>query len=147
MLTLSECFVFFLMIRRPPRSTRTDTLFPYTTLFRSHLDAQFDPLQSRPLLFPAFAGPQEVCDVRLDRLQHHAARLDARQVQNVADDRQEMLAAVADVGGIFSIAFVAQRPEQFALDELREAADRVQWRPQLMAHVRQELRQIGRATV
>src|SRR3546814_6868956 len=29
-------FVFFLMIRRPPRSTRTDTLFPYTTLFRSY---------------------------------------------------------------------------------------------------------------
>src|SRR3546814_16393048 len=31
--------VFFLMIRRPPRSTRTDTLFPYTTLFRSGGDA------------------------------------------------------------------------------------------------------------
>src|SRR3546814_4917082 len=30
------CLFFFLMIRRPPRSTRTDTLFPYTTLFRSH---------------------------------------------------------------------------------------------------------------
>src|SRR3546814_8069005 len=30
--------IFFLMIRRPPRSTRTDTLFPYTTLFRSHAD-------------------------------------------------------------------------------------------------------------
>src|SRR3546814_15692268 len=29
--------IFFLMIRRPPRSTRTDTLFPYTTLFRSLL--------------------------------------------------------------------------------------------------------------
>src|SRR3546814_4527792 len=29
-------YFFFLMIRRPPRSTRTDTLFPYTTLFRSH---------------------------------------------------------------------------------------------------------------
>src|SRR3546814_10077534 len=29
-------WIFFLMIRRPPRSTRTDTLFPYTTLFRSH---------------------------------------------------------------------------------------------------------------
>src|SRR3546814_8457093 len=28
--------VFFLMIRRPPRSTRTDTPFPYTTLFRSN---------------------------------------------------------------------------------------------------------------
>src|SRR3546814_4483113 len=28
------------MIRRPPRSTRTDTLFPYTTLFRSARDVQ-----------------------------------------------------------------------------------------------------------
>src|SRR3546814_12424385 len=39
-LFLSLCFFlylffFFLMILRPPRSTRTDTLFPYTTLFRS----------------------------------------------------------------------------------------------------------------
>src|SRR3546814_14358254 len=33
--SVSVVFVFFLMIRRPPRSTRTDTLFPYTTLFRS----------------------------------------------------------------------------------------------------------------
>src|SRR3546814_8063675 len=32
---LWSVFFFFLMIRRPPRSTRTDTLFPYTTLFRS----------------------------------------------------------------------------------------------------------------
>src|SRR3546814_20202579 len=32
---LSLCMFFFLMIRLPPRSTRTDTLFPYTTLFRS----------------------------------------------------------------------------------------------------------------
>src|SRR3546814_1669732 len=32
------------MIRRPPRSTRTDTLFPYTTLFRSaHLDSRARP--------------------------------------------------------------------------------------------------------
>src|SRR3546814_16141093 len=34
-LLFSVSFFFFLMIRRPPRSTRTDTLFPYTTLFRS----------------------------------------------------------------------------------------------------------------
>src|SRR3546814_12542394 len=33
--SLLLCSFFFLMIRRPPRSTRTDTLFPYTTLFRS----------------------------------------------------------------------------------------------------------------
>src|SRR3546814_2899807 len=42
------CLFFFLMIRRPPRSTRTDTLFPYTTLFRSvrkgaHRWCEIDP--------------------------------------------------------------------------------------------------------
>src|SRR3546814_16324314 len=47
--------IFFLMIRPPPRSTRTDTLFPYTTLFRSeqldraHLDlGQHKPGYPRP---------------------------------------------------------------------------------------------------
>src|SRR3546814_1777348 len=36
-MTVCCCLSFcFLMIRRPPRSTRTDTLFPYTTLFRSN---------------------------------------------------------------------------------------------------------------
>src|SRR3546814_6088596 len=39
-------FFFFLMIRRPPRSTRTDTLFPYTTLFRSET-LGIAPLASR----------------------------------------------------------------------------------------------------
>src|SRR3546814_18796477 len=34
---------FFLMIRRPPRSTRTDTLFPYTTLFRSRRPSPRSP--------------------------------------------------------------------------------------------------------
>src|SRR3546814_873764 len=53
------CFIyFFLRIRRPPRSTLTDTLFPYTTLFRSvcrggigHGAHQFDdpPAQRRTL--------------------------------------------------------------------------------------------------
>src|SRR3546814_13172632 len=50
-------FVVFLMIRRPPRSTRTDTLFPYTTLFRSHppagMQGQVDVGQEQ-----AFAAPE-----------------------------------------------------------------------------------------
>src|SRR3546814_13223465 len=45
MCTTSSSIVFLLMIRRPPRSTRTDTLFPYTTLFRSQ--AQQDLKQSQ----------------------------------------------------------------------------------------------------
>src|SRR3546814_3578758 len=39
MLLLRVLLFVFLMIRRPPGSTRTDTLFPYTTLFRSSLIA------------------------------------------------------------------------------------------------------------
>src|SRR3546814_1248969 len=39
--------VFFLMIRRPPRSTRTDTLFPYTTLFRSQQGDREEPRRER----------------------------------------------------------------------------------------------------
>src|SRR3546814_3130751 len=42
------------MIRRPPRSTRTDTLFPYTTLFRSHMnDTSIAPAAET---VPDFAG-------------------------------------------------------------------------------------------
>src|SRR3546814_20796580 len=42
-------FFFFLMIRRPPRSTRTDTLFPYTTLFRSAISGGRMTLPERQL--------------------------------------------------------------------------------------------------
>src|SRR3546814_15217191 len=50
------------MIRRPPRSTRTDTLFPYTTLFRSgerHMPDQLGQEVVRVLTSPS-------CDVLLD---------------------------------------------------------------------------------
>src|SRR3546814_6080673 len=54
------------MIRRPPRSTRTDTLFPYTTLFRSAGDRsvpQRCELQGEaPLLHGDPGGPQEHLD-------------------------------------------------------------------------------------
>src|SRR3546814_9012307 len=41
------------MLRRPPRSTRTDTLFPYTTLFRSPMRAVAQPRTARGLPNPA----------------------------------------------------------------------------------------------
>src|SRR3546814_12050637 len=54
------------MIRRPPRSTRTDTLFPYTTLFRSshgndmaerrYAEAGFDPGNARIAQLKRFVG-------------------------------------------------------------------------------------------
>src|SRR3546814_5514270 len=45
------------MIRRPPRSTRTDTLFPYTTLFRSAREAMAHPLHGPyGLMFSLLVG-------------------------------------------------------------------------------------------
>src|SRR3546814_18074237 len=41
---------FFLMILRPPRSTRTDTLFPYTTLFRSVIAESFERIHRSNLV-------------------------------------------------------------------------------------------------
>src|SRR3546814_4349512 len=58
--------VFFLMIRRPPRSTHTDTLFPYTTLFRSEeeeppdrVDEEFAERVGPGLLDPEQAAPAD----------------------------------------------------------------------------------------
>src|SRR3546814_6567143 len=48
---------FFLMIRRPPRSTRTDTLFPYTTLFRSSGSAAVAVRMPWVMTRPAAAAP------------------------------------------------------------------------------------------
>src|SRR3546814_2606244 len=45
----------FLRRRLPPRSTRTHTLFPYTTLFRSHLHG-LSPSRQDPRLFPGAFG-------------------------------------------------------------------------------------------
>src|SRR3546814_12272582 len=62
LLVLFCSLVFFLMIRRPPRSTRTDTLFPYTTLFRStsasRLPATAAPSRDRPLSLLAVQAAQ-----------------------------------------------------------------------------------------
>src|SRR3546814_11038837 len=61
---------FFLMLRRPPRSTRTDTLFPYTTLFRSRVQP------GCPLLLPG--GRRHRAVRALGRRQDHAGEYAGR---------------------------------------------------------------------
>src|SRR3546814_2669594 len=58
------------MIRRPPRSTRTDTLFPYTTLFRSDHTQEF--ACGACVLFdcPLAAQGVDVCAAQLDHVVH-----------------------------------------------------------------------------
>src|SRR3546814_3338894 len=59
------------MIRRPPRSTRTDTLFPYTTLFRSPVEEAVKALQRRCRIGRAADAGEEV---RQDHLKRFARR-------------------------------------------------------------------------
>src|SRR3546814_7036219 len=88
--------LFFLRIRRPPRSNRTDTLFPYTTLFRSSPARRrggprrrgIAPAPARPLAHRSFAtlpcpGPDDIGDDRcgararrpVDRSEEHTSEL------------------------------------------------------------------------
>src|SRR3546814_16262317 len=75
--------LFFLMIRRPPRSTRTDTLFPYTTLFR------FDV---RELLLEVV----ETAEVALDALGEFAFRRTAALRRHAVPEE----GMVPDLGGV-----------------------------------------------
>src|SRR3546814_6914204 len=69
------------MLRRPPRSTRTDTLFPYTTLFRSTRAFR------DPVIGGIEAGPHhDPRDKRMDRYAHH----------HIADDGDAHLVAEGD---------------------------------------------------
>src|SRR3546814_3955477 len=73
--------MFFLRIRRPPRSTRTDTLFPYTTLFRSDL--------------------VEVQFLDIVKLEDH--RLAFGQVADAGRQRPFQIGAFQRIGGRFAI--------------------------------------------
>src|SRR3546814_17502786 len=75
-------FVFFLMIRRPPRSTRTDTLFPFTTLFRSHVLtlASDEGLIDAGLKLRTMRLPDAFQDQDKPELQYDAAGLNAPQI-------------------------------------------------------------------
>src|SRR3546814_4760898 len=75
-------FVFFLMIRRPPRSTRTDTLFPYTTLFRSVDHGRIEHGEGEFEIRPFRGRGQELADridvfgdLRVVRSEEHTSEL------------------------------------------------------------------------
>src|SRR3546814_9812151 len=104
---MSVFIVFFLMIRRPPRSTRTDTLFPYTTLFRSRTDRRRGADRERRIQV-AETGPRP-------RLREGEAKLQlGRQAQ-----------ARADVGQEVGIGFAARYRPQDRLTTLGHAVEPV----------------------
>src|SRR3546814_18367676 len=100
-------FLFlFLMILRPPRATRTDTLFPYTTLFRStlgdvHMLAEFiwrlaQPADAQHREFAitwrqCAAGEQLDADVGLAREQFRMAQHRAHDLRQIGDARRHLV--------------------------------------------------------
>src|SRR3546814_2427202 len=73
------------MIRLPPRSTRTDTLFPYTTLFRSHDLHTLRHRQMRDLPVGRAAGEGILAAFEAEQQSDRARRHDGADVHPVAD--------------------------------------------------------------
>src|SRR3546814_15869978 len=94
------------MIRRPPRSTRTDTLFPYTTLFRSLTE----PHEGEHRKGGAGLDQLEVAGNRPQPRRNEAAADDTDDGQHQRDDKR------ASAGH--------RRPEGDALDDPIEVRDR-----------------------
>src|SRR3546814_17398079 len=100
------------MIRRPPRSTRTDTLFPYTTLFRS----------GRLLRLGLLLAGADVLQALLHRVLHH--RGIPRRLEILDELLHEghqlrlgilLLQLTEDLVGVAPLLAVVQRPEHDAL--------------------------------
>src|SRR3546814_12977841 len=95
-------FIFFLMIRRPPRSTRTDTLFPYTTLFRSVFELQVDAVMFRFVrhLEHAHRHPRLEAVERVGRVRRQL-RLQLRECPGTQQRAQALPLPQASVGLVF----------------------------------------------
>src|SRR3546814_10055133 len=91
------------MIRRPPRSTRTDTLFPYTTLFRSiaeRLDTvartlDLEAVERIPFGKAELAPDHLVLGARV-AVDVHPLHIDARRFGHLEGDRHRQVVLVAD---------------------------------------------------
>src|SRR3546814_8192932 len=95
------------MIRRPPRSTRTDTLFPYTTLFRSlglvERDVLLGPLGAElldvllePLEFLVVRGARGVARLELGQQRREIAVLGVRHCRDPRPRQRVVVRAFAD---------------------------------------------------
>src|SRR3546814_4196356 len=83
------------MIRRPPRSTRTDPLFPYTTLFRSNASAPSSSTEDRgafPVLPVAKASTVSLVEVSLSTvMQEKLVRLAADRSEEHTSELQSLM--------------------------------------------------------
>src|SRR3546814_11421567 len=110
-----DCLFFFLWIRRPPRSTRTDTLFPYTTLFRSFAVRQLGKL--KPIsVDPAIEAQCFDCGPRgqppIDAGLRVAAGATKRRSRAIRAHKKDM------------VMMLSQRDEDFRMSEARVRSEK-----------------------
>src|SRR3546814_13371937 len=113
-MTCSPPSSFFSMILRPPRSTLTDTLFPYTTPFRSATDIAADLAKS-----PEAASRSVMTEKQPHRSRFHKAKDDAQFAQQATTTPQTASAA-------YRLAF--QDHDFLLRDDLRPAIGRASCR-------------------
>src|SRR3546814_8907139 len=111
------------MIRRPPRSTRTDTLFPYTTLFRSQAE------QGRRKAEATLVSERAAVERRAARIADLEESLKAAGSQHdeaarELSDRQAEMAALPALDGFVLAATEARRAAESARTSLAEARAR-----------------------
>src|SRR3546814_11295978 len=113
--------MFFLMIRRPPRSTRTDTLFPYTTLFRSRARSreQHRPLERGGVIAPEDRGGGRRTPVgKAHLLGAGALDLDRRRAERadqVAQAARELVRDALERGKGIAALRLAQQQRRLAV--------------------------------
>src|SRR3546814_19034675 len=84
---------FFLMLRRPPSTTRTDTLFPYTTLFRSNLDRIIEIIRTedepKPVMIAEFILTDRQAEAILNMRLRSLRKLEEMELKREqAEDRK-----------------------------------------------------------
>src|SRR3546814_13190688 len=89
------------MIRRPPRSTRTDTLFPYTTLFRS--ERRHDHVDAAAVLEPRVGERRRLVDAAADLVADALRALEQMLFVAKLDRRDDQLALALDIGLIGAV--------------------------------------------
>src|SRR3546814_10973658 len=87
------------MIRRPPRSTRTDTLFPYTTLFRSPVKLEARHFQRQAGRQPAPVPDRRGLAIAIALAEHHIVnprRIDPAALDQRLEDHRAQLPGAQD---------------------------------------------------
>src|SRR3546814_1756750 len=109
------------MIRRPPRSTRTDTLFPYTTLFRSHVVGDHERRQDRADLAGAHGAGLPVAQlavaVAVQRIDHGADRDPAHEQVPMLLRSEEHTSELQSLMRISYAVFCLKKKKQTQLPE------------------------------